>query len=95
MKIAIHSILGIRKALGQKHTEIDLPPESTVEDVFSYMKERWGEVLTPHLFDAATGEVHAHLRIMVNGQEIQFLQGMGTSLNEGDEVLILPLISGG
>ena len=95
MKIIIHSILGISKALGQKHTGIDLPPQSTVEDVFSYMKERWGEVLAPHLFDAASGEVHSHLRIMVNGQEIHFLQGMGTLLKEGDEVLILPLISGG
>jgi MoaD family protein len=95
MKIAIHSILGLRKALGQNHTEIDLPSESTVADVFSYMKERWGEMLAPHLFDAESGKVHSHLRIMVNGQEIHFLQGMGTQLNEGDEVLILPLISGG
>lgn len=95
MKITIQTILGLRKALGQRHTEIDLPRESTVADAFAYMKERWGEALSPHLFDAGSGEVHSHLRIMVNGQEIHFLQGMGTQLKEGDEILILPLISGG
>jgi len=32
---------------------------------------------------------------MVNGQTINFLQGMATELKEGDEILILPLVSGG
>ena len=32
---------------------------------------------------------------MVNGQTIQLLQGMETPLKEGDEVLILPPVSGG
>jgi MoaD family protein len=95
MKITIQTILGLRKALGQRHTEIDLRPGSTVAEAFAYMKERWGELLTPHLFDATTGEILSHLRIMVNGREIHFLQGMQTCLNDGDEILILPMISGG
>jgi molybdopterin converting factor small subunit len=32
---------------------------------------------------------------MVNGQTIQFLDGLGTVLKEGDEVLLLPLVGGG
>jgi len=32
---------------------------------------------------------------MVNGQTISFLDGMETLLKEGDEVLILPPVSGG
>jgi MoaD family protein len=95
MKIIVHTILELRKALGQKKTEIDLPEGLQLEGLFFYMKERWGEKLFTHLFDPDTGEVLAHLRIMVNGQTIHFLQGMKTPLNEGDEVLILPMISGG
>jgi MoaD family protein len=95
MKITVHTILGLRQALGQKKTEIDLPEGSALKDLFSLMKEKWGEKLFKHLYDPASGEVLAHLRIMVNGQTIQFLQGMETPLKEDDEVLILPLISGG
>jgi sulfur-carrier protein len=95
MNVTIHTITGLRKALGRKYTPIELPIDSTVGDVFSYMNERWGEELTPHLFDPTGGGIHPHFRIMVNGQAIHFLNGMETRLNEGDEVLILPMISGG
>jgi molybdopterin converting factor small subunit len=32
---------------------------------------------------------------MVNGQTIQFINGIETVLNDGDEVLLLPLAAGG
>jgi molybdopterin synthase sulfur carrier subunit len=95
MKIIIHTILEIRQALGQRLIEIDLPQESTVEDLFAYMKKRWGEKLNSRLFHPETGQVLDHLRVMVNGQTIRFLEGMNTPLHEGDEVLIMPLVSGG
>jgi sulfur-carrier protein len=95
MKITIHTILEIRQALGQRLIEVDLPQDSTVEDLLGYMKKRWGEKLNCRLFHPDDGKVLDHLRIMVNGQTIHFLKGMNTLLNEGDEVLIMPLVSGG
>ena len=59
------------------------------------MKERWRDELYSHLFDPENDTVYPQVRIMVNGQTIQYLQGMKTVLKEGDEVLILPLVSGG
>jgi sulfur-carrier protein len=95
MKITLHTILGLKQVIGQKQMEIDLPQGSRLEDLFANMKQRWGDKLAPHLFDPVSGAVLSHMRIMVNGQTIQFLQGMETLLNEGDEVAILPMISGG
>jgi molybdopterin synthase sulfur carrier subunit len=95
MKITLHTILGLRQVIGQKRMEIDLPQGSTLEDLLAFMKKRWGDKLTPHLIEPTSGGILPHLRVMVNGQTIQFLQGMRTKLNEDDEVLILPLISGG
>jgi sulfur-carrier protein len=95
MKITLHTILGIKQAIGHETIELDFPQESTVENFLAYMKERWGGKLYPHLFNPDNDTVYPHVRIMVNGQTIQFLQGMKTVLKEGDEVLILPLISGG
>lgn len=95
MKITLHTILGLKQVIGQKQKEIELPKGSTMEDLLAFMKKMWGDKLTPHLIDPASGGILPHLRVMVNGQTIQYLQGMQTELKERDEVLILPLISGG
>ena len=95
IKITLHTILGLKQVIGQRLTEIDLPHGATVEDFLTYMKERWGDRLSARLFDPDSGAVLPYVRIMVNGQTIQFLEGMDTQLKEGDEVLILPPVSGG
>jgi sulfur-carrier protein len=95
MRITLHTILGMKQVVGQRQTEIDLPDGSTVQDLLAHMLGRWGDKLSPHLLEPASGLLLPHVRVMVNGQTIQFLQGLETPLNEGDEVLFLPLVSGG
>jgi molybdopterin synthase sulfur carrier subunit len=95
IKITLHTILGLKEVTGQRLTEIDLPHGSTVEDFLAYMAERWGDQLSARLFEPEGGAVLPYVRIMVNGQTIQHLEGMETPLKEGDEVLILPPVSGG
>lgn len=95
MKVTLHTILGLKEAIGQRLTEIDLPDGSTVEGFLLYVRERWGDQLSAHLFDPDSGAVLPYVRIMVNGQTIQFLEGTQTLLKDGDEVLILPPVSGG
>lgn len=95
MKVMLHTILGPKQVIGQRLTEIDLPQEATIADILRYVKERWGDRLATHLFDPDSGAVLPYVRIMVNGQAVQFLEGMETPLKEGDEVLILPPVSGG
>ena len=95
IKITLHTILELKQVIGQRLTEIDLPDGSTMEDFLTYMKERWGDQLSSRLFDPDSGAVLPYVRIMVNGQTIQFLEGIETPLKGGDEVLILPPVSGG
>lgn len=95
MKITLHTILGIKEIVGNRLTEIDLPQGSTIGDFLNYMKDKWGDKLVGRLFDPNSGAVLPYVRIMVNGQTIDYLQGTETLLKEGDEVLILPPVSGG
>jgi molybdopterin synthase sulfur carrier subunit len=95
MKVTLHTILGIKEVIGQRLTEIELSNGSTIEDFLSYMRERWGNGLSNRLFHPDTNVVLPFVRIMVNGQTIDFLEGMETPLKEGDVVLILPPASGG
>jgi molybdopterin converting factor small subunit len=42
-----------------------------------------------------TGQVHHHVNLYVNGEEIGGLQGPATPLRDGDEVSIIPALAGG
>ena len=95
MKITLHTILGLKEVIGQRLTEVEVPRGSTVADLLTTMRERWGDRLTARLFKPESGAVLPYVRIMVNGQTIELLKGMETPLKEGDEVLILPPVSGG
>jgi MoaD family protein len=95
IEVTLHTILGLKEAVGQRLTKIDLPQGSTVGDLLATLKARWGDKLSSRLFDPDSGAVLPYVRILVNGQAIQFLEGTQTPLQEGDEVLILPPASGG
>ena len=95
MKVTLHTILGIKDIVGQRLTEIELPDESTIKDFLWYVRERWGEELSARLFHPDSVTILPYVRVMINGQTIEFLEGMETPLKEGDEVLILPPASGG
>jgi MoaD family protein len=95
MKVTLHTILGIKEIIGQRLTEIELPDGSTIEEFLTTVRERWGDRLSARLFHPDSGAILPYVRIMVNGQAIDFLDGMQTSLKDGDEVLILPPVSGG
>lgn len=41
------------------------------------------------------GELRRFVNLFVNGEDIRFLQGLDTTLKEGDEVSIVPAVAGG
>ena len=41
------------------------------------------------------GELHYYVNIYLNGEDVQFLQGLDTPANSGDEVSIVPAVAGG
>ena len=43
----------------------------------------------------ADGQVHHHVNVYVNGEEIGALDGQATRLKAGDEVSIIPALAGG
>ena len=42
-----------------------------------------------------TGELRYFVNIYLNGEDVRFLQGMGTTTNSGDEISIVPAVAGG
>jgi molybdopterin synthase sulfur carrier subunit len=85
----------LKKILGQREFEVSIPLGSTVKDLLSWMINKWGDKLSAHLYKPGSDSILPHIRLMVNGRSIEFLKGMETVLQDGDEFLMLPLVAGG
>lgn len=42
-----------------------------------------------------TGEIRRFVNIYVNGEDVRFLDGLASTLKQGDEVSIVPAVAGG
>jgi len=96
--VKVRTILTIKSILGKGELDLRLPEGSSLDDLLFSLVSTYGEELSPHLIGAdAKGVVQKAriTRIMINGRDIEFLNGLGTVLHEEDEVLILPIVSGG
>jgi sulfur-carrier protein len=83
-----------RLLAGVKTLTIDLPEGTTVRQaVNAVIEER--PVLHPHWLDQ-NGDIHAHVHIFVNGQDIQNTdKGADTPLHTEDVLDFFPPVGGG
>jgi len=95
IRVKVYTILALKNILGQREFEVTIPPGSTVKDLLSWMVNKWGDKLSPHLFKPGSDSILPQIRLMVNGRSIEFLNGMDTVLQDGDEFSMLPLVTGG
>ena len=42
-----------------------------------------------------SGEIRRFVNVYVNGEDVRFMDGLGTALKTGDEVSIVPAVAGG
>lgn len=95
IKIKVYTILTLKKILGQREFEVSIQEGSTVKDLISWMIQTWGDKLSLHLLQPGSDQLLPHIRLMVNGRDIQFLNGVETILYDGDEFSMLPILTGG
>ncbi len=73
--------------------ELDIPASATLRSVLDEVERRIpgarAKLLDPE------GRLYRYVNVYVNGVDVRFEGGLGTEVREGDEVLILPAISGG
>lgn len=95
MNVTVRTILTFRDILGCRELKLDVPEGTTVNDILRELMRRYGEPLAKALWDARSDGPAGHVRLMVNGQDILFLDNLATVLREGDELLMIPPVGGG
>ncbi len=83
-----------RLLAGTKQIFIHLPEHGTVRQALETAVQQV-PVLRPHWMNEA-GELHAHVHVLVNGQDVSTLpQGLDTPLQASDVLDIFPPVAGG
>jgi len=93
--VRVKTILHFKRIMGSGEVALSLPEGSTLEYLLMMMVKKWGKNLSSRLFQPNSSRPLPHIRLMVNGRDIAFLNKLETELQEGDEVLILPPVAGG
>lgn len=95
IKLTLRSVGLIKLILGQGEMEITVPHGITVTGLLEFLAAEKGEKMAPFAVQPQETSAHAPLRVMVNGRDIQVLDGRHTRLEDGDDVLIFVPIAGG
>jgi len=93
VKVTVKLFATLREMAGWKERVYDLDPP----DVSSLLRtvQVKGEPFYDIVVDEEKGVLLSRYKVLVNGRDIEFLQGLKTILNSGDVVAIFPPAGGG
>ena len=91
MKILVRVFGDISQIIGKRH-EIEVPNGSTVSTVTNRVGEKTGQRMG-YLGEFTVGG--KDLAILVNGKNIDMIDGPATKLRDGDEVVVMQPTAGG
>ena len=94
MNIKVKFFTSLREITGKKIDEIQVPKKITLKELIILLSEKYGKNFKEYIYDK-NGEVKGFLSFLLNGKNINILQGFNIKLNENDIIAILPPVGGG
>ena len=94
MNVKVKFFTSLREITGKKVDQLQLQTTNTVEELLTLLSEKYGTDFSDYVYNKE-GTVQGFLSILVNGKNINALQGFSTKLKGADIVAILPPVGGG
>ena len=85
-------IPGQLRAVTGGESEAVVDEATTVGEVLDALFDQFGELRDRICED---GDLRRFVNVYVQGEDIRFLDGLDTTVEDGDEVTILPAVAGG
>jgi|Deesub1362A_J573_1020465.scaffolds.fasta_scaffold00612_20 molybdopterin synthase sulfur carrier subunit len=94
MKVKVLYYATFRQMTGCKAEDIEFNEAPKVKDLIYLLFQKYGGDFRKALVNSE-GEVKDFIKILVNGRNIDFLEGLDTLLDDGDRVYFFPPVAGG
>jgi len=91
VKIKVKIFATLRDSVGWKEKEYNVE----AKDINDFLKEVVGGKLYNIIMDKSKGELNPQYKILLNGRDIDFLDGLKTKLKDQDLIAIFPPVGGG
>jgi molybdopterin synthase sulfur carrier subunit len=90
MELELRFFATFREATGQKIVHREFEDDVRTGDVLNTLTDEYPDMT---LFE--DGELREYLTILRNGKDIEHLDGLETTLSDGDELSVFPPVAGG
>ncbi|MCS7125359.1 MAG: MoaD/ThiS family protein [Aigarchaeota archaeon] len=95
VKVVVKAFATIREALGETgRINIEVSEGTNIKSLIELLSQRYGERFTREVLDN-NGLLKKTIKIFVNGRDIDFLNGLSTTIKDGDEIALIPPVAGG
>jgi MoaD family protein len=94
MNVEVKFFTSLREITGKKVDKIQLQNAITVDELLTLLSEKYGKNFREYIYNKK-GDVQGFLSFLVNGKNINIMQGFDTKLQENNVVAILPPVGGG
>lgn len=92
MELELRFFATFREAVGSKTVSREFDDGATVGEVLASLEAEYGDLDGQLLAD---GEIREHLSVLRNGREVVHLDGVDTTLADGDSLSVFPPVAGG
>ncbi len=95
LKVEVHYLGLVKTYTNKGQDNIELHENSALSDLLEKLANNFGKPFNSEIYEPAKKEVKAMFTVMVNGVIMGQLNGVNTKLKEGDNIIIMPLMTGG
>ena len=95
MKIKVHYLSLVKSFTKTSQEEFKIKEAATLSEVLHDVAEKYGNPFTQEVYDPEHKEMKSTFVAMVNGVLMDQLQGVNTPLKDGDNIIIMSLMTGG
>jgi MoaD family protein len=94
MKVTMRFFTILKEITKKNKEELEVPSTTTLADLLHLLSQKYGHQFKNYVY-AQNGQMNTHLQVLINWVNITTLNGVNTTLQEHDEIAIIPPVSGG
>ena len=68
---------------------------SSVREVLTTLETQIGKSVLEHIVQSETGKIKSHFHVLLNGKDIESLNGLDEKVKDGDNLTCVPPVGGG